>query len=71
MSKKNNLITLKEMGAILGGMRPETLLEYVKRGDIPYSQMGKKYLFDAEKVKKAIQVMRKKDPEIPEKDYMP
>jgi len=68
--KNEKLIPLKEMAAILGGMRPETLAEYVKRGTVPYYQIGKKCLFDVEKVKAAIEIMKKKDPEIPEKDYM-
>lgn len=68
--KNKKLIQLKEMAAILGGMRPETLAEYVKRGTVPYYQIGKKCLFDAEKVKAAIEKLKKQNPEIPEEDYM-
>lgn len=60
LAKTNRLMTLREMGVILGNVNIETFRRYVRDGVIPHFKIGKKYLFDACQVKNTIKEMIKK-----------
>lgn len=50
----NPLLTMAEICTLLGITR-QSMLTYIKQGNIPYYRLGHKYSFDYQQVKQAIQ----------------